>query len=299
MASQVPNHYVQQYANTLQLLLQQEGSVLMPGITVGGGHYGEQASPVDQYAPIVANQVIGRYNPMPNTEAANDRRWIVPTDYDVNQLLDSFDKLRLLIDPTSTYVKNAQNAIGRAMDSEVLTRVFGTNQTGKSGTTSTAFGTGQTVSVIQGAAAATNLTLAKLREAKRILRSRNVNFGKEQIFCAISSKEHDSLLAEIQVVHADFNGGKAPLVEDRLDRFMGINFIHTELIQTGTDDQAGTSNAIPLWCKSGLYMGMWQEMQTDISQRKDLQGIPWQAYVKATFGASRLEENKIVKIWCR
>lgn len=298
MASQVPNHYVQQFANNIQLLLQQEGSVLLPAVMTGS-HYGEQASPVDQYGAIVANKVVGRYNPMPNTEAPAYRRWVLPTDADVNQLLDSFDKLRLLLDPMSAYVKNATNAIGRAWDEEILTQLFGTNQTGKNGGTATAFGTGQTVLVAHGAAAATNLTVAKLREAKRILRSRNVNFQKEQVFCAINAANHDALLAEIQVISSDFNGDKPVLVEDRIDRFLGINFIHTELLTTATDDASGTSTQTPVWVKSGMYLGIWEDMKTDISERKDLQGIPQQAYVKATFGATRLEENKIVKIWTR
>ncbi len=299
MPSQVPTHYAQQFASTLQLLLQQEGSVLQRGVTMGGGHVGEQASPVDQYGPVVANLVVGRYNPMPNTEPPAFRRWVLPADYDLNQILDSFDKLRLLIDPMSSYVQNAKNAIGRAIDEEILNKVFATNQTGKSGTTATSFGAGQTVVVAQGAASATNLTVAKLREAKRILRSRNVDFSKEEIYCAINAANHDSLLAEVQVISKDFNGGESVLKDDQLERFLGINFIHTELLATGTDDASGTSTAVPVWAKSGLYLGNWQDMKTDVSQRKDLQGLPHQAYVCATFGATRLQEEKCVKIWAR
>jgi len=299
MPSQVPNHYGQQFASTVQLLLQQKGSVLMPGVTVGGGHKGEQASPVDQYAPIVADTVAQRYGPMPNTEPNNDRRWIVPIDKHVNQLLDSFDMLRLLVDPKSRYVENARNAVGRSIDEEILAKIFGTNQTGKSGTVATAFGTGQSVSVQQGAASPVNLTIAKLKHGKRLLRANNVNFGEEQIYCAVNAANHDSLMAEFEYISGDFNGGKSPLANDTLESYLGVSFIHTELLTTGTDDQSGTSTQTPLWCKSGVYLGMWDEMKTEISQRNDLTSIPWQAYLKATFGASRLEENKVVRIWNR
>lgn len=300
MASQVPNHYAQEYATLLQLLLQQQGSVLLPGVTTKGGHKGEQASPVDQYGAIEALTVTGRYEPMPNIEAPTDRRWVLPTDKHVPQLLDNFDMLRLLIDPLSMYVQNAKNAIGRSYDSEILDKIFGTNQTGKTGTTSTSFGAGQTVSVQQGAASPTGLTVAKLRDAKRILRSRNVNFDKEQIYCAINAEAHDSLLAEYLLISAETNGGAAPLATDTIPQgWMGINWIHTELLTTGTDDQSGTSRQIPLWCKSGVYLGTWDEMTSTIDRRTDLTSIPWQSYVKATFGATRLEENKVVKIWAR
>lgn len=297
MASQVPTHYVQQFSSNVKLKLQQEGSRLKSAVMMGS-HVGEQASPVDQYGAISANKVTGRYNPMPNTEAPTDRRWVLPQDYDLNQLIDSFDKLRLLTDPTSVYVQNAVYALGRAMDEEILNGVFGTNQTGKSGGTATAFGTGQVVNVAQGAASATNLTVAKLRQAKKLLMANNVDVSREQIYCAINAAAHDSLLAEAQVISGDYND-KLVLVEGLVTRFLGINFIHTELLTTGTDDAAGTSTAIPLWVKSGVYLGMWDDIKTDVSQRKDLQGIPTQAYVKGTFGATRLEENKVVKIWAR
>lgn len=297
MASAVPTHYVQQFSSNIKLLLQQEGSRLRGAVTTGS-HVGEQASPVDQYGAISANPVVGRYNPMPNTEAPADRRWVQPEDYDVNQLLDSFDKLRLLADPMSVYTQNAVNALGREMDNCLLRQVFGNNATGKSGGTLTAFPAAQVVGVNTGAASATNLTVAKLRAARKILMQNNVDLSKEQIYCAINAAAHDSLLAEVQIISKDFNDTPV-LVEGRVNRFLGINFILTELVTNGTDDQSGTSTQIPLWVKSGLYMGVWSDIQTDVSERKDLQGIPMQAYVKATFGATRLEEKKIVKIWTR
>ena len=127
----------------------------------------------------------------------------------------------------------------------------------------------------------------------------NLDMATEMLFCAVTAAEHDSLLDEIQVISSDFNGNEAVLKEGKLDRFLGFNFIHTELLTTGTDDQAGTSTQVPAWAKSGMYMGMWDEITTDISRRTDLQSIPFQAYVKGTFGATRLEENKIVRIWSR
>jgi hypothetical protein len=48
-----------------------------------------------------------------------------------------------------------------------------------------------------------------------------------------------------------------------------------------------------------MHFGMWNDVTTDITQRKDLQGLPWQAYVYMTAGATRIEENKVVRIWAR
>jgi hypothetical protein len=298
--SQIPLFYVQQFSSNVQLKLQQEGSVLRNAVTTGN-HVGSQASPVDQFGAVVANKVTGRYNQMGRVDAPTDRRWVFPQDYDLPQLLDSFDKLRLLIDPMSSYVQNASNALGRAMDIEILSGLTGTNFTGNNGSTSTSLPSGQVVSVQQGAASATNLTVAKLRAAKKILmQNYGVDFNKRpEIYCAINAANHDSLLSEVQVISADFNEKPALNGDGMVERFLGINFIHTELLTTGTDDQSGTSTAVPIWIKEGAYMGIWNDISTDISQRKDLQGLPYQAYVYGTFGATRLEEKKVVQIWAR
>lgn len=296
MASNIPSYYVQQYSTNVALLLQQKGSRLAQAV-MSGSHVGKQASPVDQVGAVSANKVTGRFEPIKRVDPPADRRWVFPVDYDLPQMIDSFDKLRLITDPQSAYVQNAVFAMGRAKDDEIISAFFGTNYTGVNGSTSTAFASGQVVGVKQGAASSTGLTVAKLREAKRILMANEVDLDTDPIYVAVKAKQHDNLLAEAQVISLDFND-RPVLVEGRITRFLGMNFIHTEKLTSGTDDQSGTSDAIPVWAKSGVYLGMWNDITTDVSQRKDLQGMPWQAYAYGTFGATRTEEKKICKIWC-
>lgn len=295
--SGIPLFYVEQFSSNIQLKLQQKGSRLSQAV-MSGNHVGSQASPVDQFGAINANKVTGRYQPISPTDAPTDRRWVFPQDYDLAQLLDSFDKLRLLIDPMSSYVTNSVYALGRAKDQEILNGLLGANFTGNNGTVSVTIPTSQIVSVAQGAASATNLTVAKLRKGKQILMSNYVDLDADSIQMAINGMNHDSLLAEVQVISTEFND-KPVMVEGKITRFLGIDFIHTELVSTGTDDLSGTSTALPMWAKSGAYAGIWQEMITDVSQRKDLRSLPYQAYVMGTFGGTRLEEKKVVQVWAR
>ncbi len=295
--SGIPLFYVEQFSSNIQLKLQQKGSRLR-GAVMSGNHIGSQASPVDQFGAINANLVEGRYQPIVVTDAPTDRRWVFPSDYDLAQLLDSFDKLRLLIDPMSSYVTNSVYSLGRAMDQVILNGLLGTNYTGNNGGTAVALPASQVVSVAQGAASATNMTVAKLRAGKKILMANEVDLDSDQIFMALNAANHDSLLAEVQVVSDEFND-KPVLVEGKITRFLGIDFIHTELLSTGTDDLGGTSTQCPMWAKSGAYMGVWEDIMTDVRQRGDLRSLPYQAYVKGTFGASRLEEKKVVQVWAR
>lgn len=298
----VPSHYYTEFARNIDFLAQQTNSRLS-GAVMTGTHSGEKASPVDQIGKIEMTDVSTRFAAMGRTDSPLERRWVFPISSDLPQLLDTFDALKLLIDPKSAYVQNAVNAAQRRKDRHIIGAFFADAATGVNAGSTEQFGTtltssgGQNVSVDLGGAAS-NLNVRKLREGKRRLMEADVDLDAEPIYMAITSKEHDSLLSEIQVVSTDFND-RPVLTDGRVTRFLGINFIHTELVQTGTDDQTGTSRACPLWVPRGMHYGSWQSVVTDISQRKDLQGLPWQAYVMMTGGATRLEKVRVVRVWCR
>lgn len=293
--SGIPLFYVEQFSSNIQLKLQQNESRLR-GAVMSGAHIGSQASPVDQFGAINANLVEGRYQQIITIDAPTDRRWVFPQDYDANQLLDSFDKLRLLIDPMSSYVTNATRALNRAMDQQILNGLINANFTGNNGGTTTTLPSTQIVGVQQGAASSTNYTVAKLRKARAILMANEVDFDVDEVFSAINATNHDTLLSEVQVISTEFND-KPVMVDGKVTRFLGIDLIHTELLFTGVDDQSGTSTACPVWAKSGAYLGLWNDISSDVSQRKDLRSLPYQAYVYGTFGGTRLEEKKVVQIW--
>lgn len=299
MSINIPTFYVEQFSTNLALLLQQKGSRLRPAMTEGS-YVGSQASPVDQIGAITAQPVTSRFAPMGRVDANLDRRWVFPSDYDLPQLIDSFDKLRLIVDPESAYVTNAMYALGRAFDDVILAAMFGAAKTGNNGATTTNFLAANVVNVGTGASAAANLNVAKLRAAKKLLMSYDIDMDSDPVFCAVTAAENDALLNEIQIVNTDYGSAFTPtVVNGRIQSCLGINFIHTERITTGTDDLSGTSKQIPVWAKSGMHFGTWGGLTADISQRKDIQGLPFQAYVKATFGATRIEEKKTIKIWCR
>lgn len=293
MSVNLPSLFVQQFATNVQLLLQQKGSKLRNSVMTGS-HVGKQASPVDQIASINMQSVTGRFNPMGRVDAAVDRRWVFPSDYDLPQLIDSYDKLRMLIDPTSSYVQNAVFAAGRQIDSLIVAAATGTAKTGETATTSTTLPGGQQVAVNFGSSGNAGLTVAKLREARRILMANNLDMESEELYCFVKAKQHDNLLAEAQVISSDFNGGAPVMKEGRIERFLGINLIHTELVGANSSSQ----DLVCVYAKSGMYAGLWNDISTNISQRHDLQGLPWQAYVFMTAGATRLEEKKLVQITC-
>lgn len=292
MSVNIPGIYAQQFATNIELLLQQQDSRLRSLVTQGS-YIGEQASPVDQVGAVEMQAVTGRFEAMPRVDADVDRRWVSPLDFDLPQMIDSFDKLRLLTDPNSTYVMNAVNAAKRKMDDVIIGAFFGTAKTGKSGSTNTTFPSGQQVAVNQGASGNTGLTVAKLREARRLLRAAEVDTDMDPITCVVTAKQEDNLLAEAQVISLDFND-RPVLVDGKLKSFLGINFVHSERLAV----DGSSYRRVPVFAKSGMHLGVWNDVTTDISQRKDIRGLPFQAYVYMTIGATRLQELKTVEIKC-
>jgi hypothetical protein len=304
MSINIPDFFVKSFSSNVEHLLQQQDSRLYDAV-MHGSYVGQSAQVVNQFGQVAMQPVVSRFTPKVRTDVATDQRWVYPASYDLNQSVDNFDKLKIIIaDPLSQEAQAARNAVNRQKDNNIIAAFFGTAKTGIEGGTSTTFGTtvtttagGRNVAVSTGGATS-SLNVAKLREARRALTSFNNDMDSDPMYIAVTSKEQDALLGEIQVTSLDFND--SPVLKDgKITRFLGFNFIQTELLTTGTDDAAGTSNQIPAWMKSGMHCGIWNDINNDIHQRHDLVGDPWEISTTITLGSTRTQENKIIRIWCR
>lgn len=287
MSFQVTTAFVQQYTTNVALLLQQRGSKLRGAVTTGS-YTGKAAKAIEQIGAVTAQPRVTRHGDTPLISTPHDARWVFPTDYEWADLIDDQDKLRMLIDPTSPYALNGAYALGRAMDSIIINAALGTAKTGENGTNNTAFDTANQ----QVAAATTGLTIAKLREAKKILMENEVDVEMDPLFIAVTAQQLDDLLGTTEVTSADYNTVKA-LVQGTVDSFMGFKFIHTELL--GVD--VSSNRRVIAWAQSGLHLGLWDDVNSRIDQRAD-KSYATQVYVKGTFGATRTEEGKVVEILC-
>jgi len=291
MSFNVTTHFVQQYTTNVQLLLQQKGSKLRAAVSAGS-YTGKAAKAIEQVGSVNAQKRVVRHGDTPLISTPADARWVFPVDYEWADLIDDQDKLRMLIDPQSSYALNGAYALGRAMDDEIISAFFGTSKTGENGSTNTSFPAGQQVAATGGSTGATGLNIAKLREAKRILMANEVDIDNDPLYCVITAQQHDDLLNEAQAISLDYNT-RPVLVDGKITAFMGFNFIHTERL----DADGSSYRRLPAFAKSGMHLGMWNDISTMVSERAD-KGYATQVYVKGTFGATRTEEKKVVEIKC-
>ena len=293
MSVNLPTHYVSQFSTNLHLLLQVQGGKFRNAVT-SASYVGKAASPVDQFGKVEMQPVTSRFAPMGRVDAPTDRRWVYPSDFDLPQMIDSFDKLRLITDPESIYVRNAVMAAGRKFDSLIISAFGATAKTGETGATSTVAASGNEVDVATGGSNS-RLNVQKIKAVRELMETNYVDFEMEEAYIGITAKDHAALLDDIQVISREFKNGDAPVLEGgSLKGFLGFKFIQSELIETVL---AGTNEVtLPVWVKSGMHLGLWNDIENSVSKRNDLQGEPWQLYTKLTAGATRLEENKVYAI---
>ena len=289
--SDLGGHYRIQFATTASLLLQQRGSKLRTHVMTGM-HKGEGASPVDQYGVTEARERTGRAVPKEAANVPTDRRWVHPRFFDWSDIIDNLDSLQTIADPQNPLVQAAVASLGRKIDDCIIQAFWADAKTGKQGAAVTPFApTGQQVAVSVGGAAS-GLNVAKLRAAKKILMANEVDLDSDPIVCVVTAAQHDNLLAEAQVVSTDFND-RPVLVDGKLNRFLGITFVHCERLTT-----AGANRRVPVFAKSGMHLGVWDDIKTDIGVRRDLEGNPTEISASGAFGATRTEEKKVVEVLC-
>ena len=283
MSTQVNTAFVNQFSSNVAMLSQQMGSLLRGAVDTES-ITGEKAF-FDQVGEAAAVVRATRHSDTPLVETPHSRRMVSLTTYEWADLIDDADKVRMLIDPTSSYARAAAAAIGRAMDDVIISALGGTAKTGKEGTTSTAFPSGQKI-----AHGSAGLTVAKLVSAKKLLDAQSVDPSIPR-YMVVSPEQIEDLLNTTSVTSSDFNTVKA-LVQGDIDTFVGFKFITSNRL---SDD--GTSRLCYAWAQDGCKLAVGKDVMARIDERSD-KSYSTQVYYCATFGSTRMEEDKVVEIAC-
>ena len=291
--------FTTQFSTNLELKLQQRGSKLR-GRVDEGFHVGKQASPINQIGAITLRAPAGRFAPKQRTDASFTRRWVFPQDGEIDQLIDSFDELRTIVDPKSKYVENASNAVGRGWDDAIIAAAFGTSQIGAdagglSGEVFSTSGPAANSFLIAdtfGSSSSDGLTVGKMIEARRILQHFHNDLDMERPIAVIGSKQEADLLTQVEVVSTEYND-RPVLVEGRVKQFLGFDIVVSERLATD-----GSLRNCIFYVKSGLYLGMWRDMTNRVSIRNDLSSEPYQLFTAVTYGATRTQPGKVLQVNC-
>jgi len=288
MSSQITTSFVEQYSSNVAMLSQQMGSKLRGSVDVETVR-GKNAF-FDQVGVTAAQLRTSRHGDTPQIDTPHSRRRLSLADYEWADLVDDVDKVRMLVDPTSSYARAAAAAMNRAMDDVIITAFNASANTGVAGGTSTALPSTQKTATSD---QSDGLTIAKLLSAKKILDNNDVDPSlKRYVVCG--PQQISDLLGTTQVTSSDYNTVKA-LAEGSINSYLGFEFImSTRLNKDATNT---TDRLVFAYTEDAIKLGIGKDISAKISERAD-KSYSTQVYYAMSLGATRMEEEKVVQIPC-
>lgn len=295
MLTELPEHYQTQFADNWEHLLQQKESRLegrCRKATVKG-----KARTFSQLGTSRMRLITTRNGTTIPSDTDMAKRWVRPKGYDEVTFIDEFDAVALgeLPAPESEHVQSHAMAAKRTIDEVIIAGLEGTAYIGEDGTTAVDLGASNKVAVdfVQsGAAANSGLTLAKLARAKYLLDVEEVE-AEDRYFVHSAKQLNDLLVNVVEIKSSDYNEVKA-LVDGKVTRFMGFDFVMTQLLTLVTATDVRTCIA---YHKNGVILGTGQEKSVKIDIRADLNHTI-QIRTKMLLGATRTEEERVVLVYC-
>lgn len=202
-------------------------------------------------------------------------------DYNAAEYSDIFHQAKVNFDERRELVMVVSNAIGRRMDQLVLDAL-------------TASSTSLTVSNDIGATDS-NLNVAKLRRAKKLLDQNNV--PTEGRVMVISAGGLEGLLGETQTTSTDFNSVQA-LVSGSIDTFLGFKFVTLgDRSEGGLVIDGSLDRTCFAFHKDAVGMGIGMAQKTEINYVPEKTSFLVNSMFSA--GAVAIDDEGIVKITCR
>ena len=203
------------------------------------------------------------------------------TDYIAAEYSDIFNQAKVNFDERQELVQVVAKAIGRRSDQMIIDALAASS-------------TSLTVATSIGGAG-TNLNMAKLREAARLLNTANV--PAEDRYILIHASQLSSLLSETAVTSSDFNSVKA-LVQGDITTFMGFNFITIGDRSEGGLTGGGSGSTRKVYAYHKMAVGMAESMAI----RSEINYIPektsWLVSSMFSAGAVAIDAGGCVDITC-
>ena len=202
-------------------------------------------------------------------------------DYNAAEYSDIFSQAKVNFDERQELVQVVAGAMGRRQDQMILDAL-------------TASSTSLTVANSIGGST-TNMNVAKLREAKRLLDKGNVPPDGRNIL--IHANGLANLLSETSVTSSDFNSVKA-LVQGDIDTFLGFKFhVLGDRSEGGLAIDGSLDRTCFAFHKDAVGYGEGIAMRTEINYIAEK--TSWLVNEVFSAGAVAIDDEGIVKITCR
>ena len=294
MSVEIPTAMVDTYNTGIEMLAQQMESRLV-GRVRRESETGERMA-FDQVGVVAARKRTTRHGDTQYINSPHRRRWVTMEDFELADLLDLQDLLRILNNPGDAYSTAFIAALNRQRDAEIIDAARRTAFIGKKGTDTVDLPAGQVIPH-----GGTGFTLPKVATAMETLKTANAVDGAAELTIAWTAKQEAEFINTTEVKSVDFNTQRV-LVSGGMDgEFYGFTY---ERLEDWTDElgalhrilpKVGTVRSCMAWVRDGIVLNDPAPPMVRISQLPE-KGYAYQYYGYSTFGASRMQESKIVEI---
>jgi len=301
MSDQVPTTFVTLFENNMRLAINQHTSLLWSLLPEKTGT-GSEKKQLDDIIGMVKSRKgsdDGRHGDVEYANTPHSRVWVAKPDFHYYaDLVDNNDQVQAQIALQSGYMQTAVATINRGKDDEVLAGFFGSMITGKAGTTSSPFPSGNVVGADVGGVAtvANGMNIAKLRAARKMV-AENHNDMNMRRFMMLTADDTDQLLNEMPVTSREFGAEGGELRDGKLRKLMGFEFIDIEtdnpLFHNASLVDAGSGNRkTPFWVEGGLVRVPWWDIKTTIDRLPQKHGSI-QVYASFCGAVTRTDDARV------
>ena len=220
MSQQITEAFVQQFADNFRHLAQQMTSRFETRVSIEPNIVGMSKS-VNRLGQRTAQRRTQRHADTPINDQPHSTRFVDLFDWDDGDMIDDQDKIRMLVDPTSDYVKAMVAALNRAKDDVIIASMGGNS---RSTTGNVILPVAQKI-VVGG----TGLTKAKIIQARKLFRRNEAdNHNGEELFITYTAAAAADILADATLTSADYMAGKFLQEGDVEGKWMGFTWIPSE-----------------------------------------------------------------------
>jgi len=272
------------FSPILMTELQRKGG-LMETVMVDSGLNDAEYEYRDTMGKLDLKRKQGRLQDTAWEEITKYRRRIMREEFTKHIILDKFDKLNWKVDPTAAIPQELAMGAKRTIDDLIITNMTADVKTGQAGGTTTPFDANNIV-----AHDSTNITKAKIIEARKILRANYVDFS-EELYMVIGSEQEAAMLAIDEFISADYIANK-PMVNGQIGTVLGLNVV----INEGLDVSSSVRKCL-VYPKSAFQLLIADEFKTrmdEVQTKEYASGFS----ASLAIGGLRMYEGKVAQILC-
>lgn len=300
MAWTVDINFNQTYTRTLQSLYQADPMEIRSAVRVEPMQ-GKSLN-VERLGGVNMVPVTSRHQETPFTPMTHSRRRLTTTDYAASELIDDLDKVRMLPSPQSDYTQNFVAAWHRRLAKTVTAAALGNSVSVDETETTTNVALPSSQVIANGG---TNMTMAKVRQTRRILG--NAGVPATDLWACVSWFAIEKLLSDSTVTSSDYSSLNA-LASGSFPpgtRWMGFQWIVVpDADPDDTSQSPDTTWVLPktgnirkclFWHKSALVLGIGKDFSAEVDPIPTKMNST-QVLVKTSLGATRVLEFGVVEV---